>query len=71
MTIRILEVLFMKYLCKTCQEHARGKYNTFCVKVSGEWRGAGGGGVSRWFNEFLKCIPFECFHFHGLSEMMR
>ena len=24
-----------------------------------------------WFSECVKCIPFECVYFHGVSQMMR
>ena len=39
--------------------------------MKGVGGGGGGGRLSRWFSECVKCVPFECFYFHGVSEMMR
>ena len=35
-----------------------GKYNTFCVKMSGEWGKKTNKPASRWFSECVKCFPF-------------
>ena len=65
MKIQLLKVDFcVKYKFKTRQEHARGGgggggggFNTFYVKVSGDWEK----NVSRWLSECPKRFPFELF----------